>query len=51
MIDIELKKFYAIYKQSGLIPSEFFEKKIQNSICKDLKIFEILWDKEELKKE
>ena len=45
-----IEKAYAIYKQSGLIPSEFFEKNPKTPFAKDLKIFEILWDKEELKK-
>ena len=44
-----IEKAYAIYKQTGLIPSEYFEKNQKNPIAKDLKIFEILWDKEELK--
>lgn len=45
-----IEKAYAIYKQSGLIPSEFFEKNPKTPFAKDLKIFEILWDKEELRK-
>ena len=45
-----IEKAYTIYKQSGLIPSEFFEKNPKTPFAKDLKIFEILWDKEELKK-
>ena len=44
-----IEKAYAIYKQTGLIPSEYFEKNQKIPIVKDLKIFEILWDKEELK--
>ena len=44
-----IEKAYAIYKQTGLIPSEYFEKNQKNPIAKDLKIFEILWDKEELR--
>ena len=44
-----IEKAYAIYKQTGLIPSEYFEKNQKNPIAKDLKIFEILWEKEELK--
>ena len=43
------EKAYAIYKQTGLIPSEYFEKNQKIPVAKDLKIFEILWDKEELK--
>ena len=45
-----IEKAYTIYKQSGLIPSEFFEKNPKTPFAKDLKIFEILWDKEELRK-
>lgn len=45
-----IEKAYAIYKQSGLIPSEFFEKNPKTPFAKNLKIFEILWDKEELRK-
>ena len=43
------EKAYAIYKQTGLIPTEYFEKNQKIPVAKDLKIFEILWDKEELK--
>ena len=45
-----IEKAYAIYKQSGLIPSEFFEKNPKTPFAKDLKIFEILWDKEKQRK-
>lgn len=45
-----IEKAYAIYKQSNLTPSEYFIKNPKVGIAKDLKIFEILWDKEELKK-
>ena len=44
-----IEKAYAIYKQTGLSPTEYFEKNPKIAIAKDLKIFEILWDKEELK--
>lgn len=44
-----IEKAYAIYKQTGLIPTEYFEKNQKIPVAKDLKIFEILWDKEELK--
>jgi len=44
-----IEKAYAIYKQTGLIPTSYFEKNPKISVAKDLKIFEILWDKEELK--
>ena len=45
-----IEKAYTIYKQSGLTPSEYFEKNQKTPIAKDLKIFEIVWEKEELKK-
>ena len=44
-----IEKAYAIYKQTSLIPSEYFEKNQKIPVAKDLKIFEILWDKAELK--
>lgn len=44
-----IEKAYAIYKQTGLTPTEYFEKNPKIAVAKDLKIFEILWDKEELK--
>lgn len=45
-----IEKAYAIYKQSNLSPSEYFIQNPKVGVAKDLKIFEILWDKEELKK-
>lgn len=44
-----IEKAYAIYKQTGLTPTSYFEKNQKIPLAKDLKIFEILWDKEELK--
>lgn len=44
-----IEKAYAIYKQTGLSPTSYFEKNPKIALAKDLKIFEILWDKEELK--
>ena len=44
-----IEKAYSIYKQTGLSPTSYFEKNPKIAIAKDLKIFEILWDKEELK--
>lgn len=44
-----IEKTYAIYKQTGLSPTSYFEKNQKIPVAKDLKIFEILWDKEELK--
>ena len=45
-----IEKAYAIYKQTGLTPTLYFEKNPKIPLAKDLKIFEILWEKEELKK-
>ena len=45
-----VEKAYSIYKQSGLSPTSYFEKNPKIPFSKDLKIFEILWDKEDLKK-
>ncbi|WP_368028841.1 tRNA (adenosine(37)-N6)-dimethylallyltransferase MiaA [Arcobacter sp. s6] len=45
-----IEKAYAIYKQTGLCPTSYFEKNPKVPVAKDLKIFEILWPKEELKK-
>ncbi len=44
-----IEKAYSIYKQTGLSPTSYFEKNPKIAVAKDLKIFEILWEKEELK--
>ena len=44
-----IEKAYAIYKQTGLSPSLYFERNPKIPIANDLKIFEILWTKDELK--
>ncbi|MDZ7818145.1 MAG: tRNA (adenosine(37)-N6)-dimethylallyltransferase MiaA [Aliarcobacter sp.] len=44
-----IEKAYAIYKQTGLCPTLYFEKNPKIPVAKDLKIFEILWPKDELK--
>ena len=44
-----IEKAYAIYKQTSLGPTQYFQKNPKIAVAKDLKIFEILWDKEELK--
>jgi tRNA dimethylallyltransferase len=44
-----IEKAYAIYKETGLSPTSYFKKNPKIAVAKDLKIFEILWDKEELK--
>ena len=45
-----IEKAYAIYKQTDLSPTSYFEKNPKIPVAKDLKIFEILWPKDELKK-
>lgn len=45
-----IEKAYCIYKQSNLAPSKYFELNPKEPVAKDLKIFEILWDREELRK-
>ncbi|AXH11162.1 tRNA (adenosine(37)-N6)-dimethylallyltransferase MiaA [Halarcobacter bivalviorum] len=45
-----IEKAYSIYKQSNLAPSEYFEKNPKIPLAKDLKIFEIVWEREELRK-
>lgn len=45
-----IEKAYAIYKETGLTPSNYFQKNPKIALAKDLKIFEIFWEKEELKK-
>ena len=45
-----VEKAYAIYKETNLTPSEYFIQNPKIPIAKDLKLFEILWEKEELRK-
>lgn len=45
-----IKKAFSIYKQSGMIPSEYFELNPKEPVAKNLKIFEIVWEREELRK-
>ncbi|RXK06491.1 tRNA (adenosine(37)-N6)-dimethylallyltransferase MiaA [Halarcobacter bivalviorum] len=45
-----IEKAYSIYKQSNLTPSEYFERNPKIPLAKDLKIFEIVWEREELRK-
>ena len=45
-----IEKAYAIYKQSNKSPSEYFNDNPKIPFAKDLQIFEILWDREELRK-
>lgn len=44
-----IEKAYEIYKNSNLTPSEYFEKNKKTPIAPNLKIFEILWDRDELR--
>lgn len=45
-----IEKAYSIYRQSKKSPSQYFLDNPKVPIAKDLKIFEILWDREELRK-
>lgn len=45
-----IEKAYAIYKQTNLTPTQYFEKNPKISFGENIQIFEILWDREELKK-
>lgn len=45
-----IEKAYAIYNQTGMTPTEFFKKNKKEPIAKDLKIFEITWPRDELRK-
>ena len=45
-----VEKAYAIYKETNLTPSEYFLQNPKIPITKNLKLFEITWEKEELKK-
>ena len=45
-----VEKAYLIYKQSGLTPSQYFLKNPKIALSPNLPIFEILWEKDELKK-
>jgi len=44
-----IEKAYSIYKQSKQTPSVYFENNPKVPLAKDLKIFEILWEKEILR--
>ncbi|WP_419767942.1 tRNA (adenosine(37)-N6)-dimethylallyltransferase MiaA [Arcobacter sp.] len=45
-----IQKAYSIYKKSGLTPSQYFIENPKKPISPKLKLFEIYWDREELKK-
>lgn len=45
-----VEKAYSIYKQTAMTPSKYFELNPKEPIAKNLKIFEILWERDELRK-
>ncbi|MFK2822253.1 tRNA (adenosine(37)-N6)-dimethylallyltransferase MiaA [Arcobacter sp. YIC-80] len=45
-----IEKAYAIYKDSKLTPTQYFKENPKKPIAPDLKIFEILWDRDELRR-
>lgn len=45
-----IEKAYAIYKKTNLSPSDYFKENPKVPVAKNLKLFEILWEKEELRK-
>lgn len=45
-----VEKAYAIYKDSQLTPSEYFKQNPKTPVAPNLKIFEILWDRDELRR-
>ena len=45
-----IEKAYSIYKQTKQTPTKYFQLNPKEPIAKDLKIFEILWDRDELRK-
>jgi len=45
-----VEKAYAIYKSSNLSPTQYFIENPKVPIAPDLKLFEILWDRDELRK-
>jgi tRNA dimethylallyltransferase len=44
-----IEKAYSLYLSSNLIPSEYFKKYPKEPIAPNLKVYEILWDKEILR--
>ncbi|GGD30142.1 tRNA dimethylallyltransferase [Malaciobacter pacificus] len=44
-----IEKAYCIYKSTNKTPSVYFSENQKTPVAKDLKIFEILWDREVLK--
>lgn len=45
-----VEKAYTIYKESKLTPTQYFKANPKKPIAPDLKVFEILWDRDELRR-
>ena len=45
-----ITKAWSIYKSTGMIPSEYFKANPKTPISPDLKLFEIIWPRDELRK-
>lgn len=45
-----IEKAYSIYTQSGMTPTQFFKKNKKTPIIEDLQIFEIVWQRDDLRK-
>ncbi|WP_428026528.1 tRNA (adenosine(37)-N6)-dimethylallyltransferase MiaA [Arcobacter sp.] len=45
-----IQKAYSIYKKTGLTPTQYFKDNPKKPISPELKLFEIYWEREELKK-
>ena len=45
-----IQKAYSIYRKSGLTPTQYFLENPKKPISPELKLFEIYWEREELKK-
>jgi len=50
MSKIKRNDKYSIYKKTNLTPSTYFKENPKVPIAKNLQLFEIIWEKEELKK-
>jgi len=44
-----IQKAYSIYKKTDLSPTQYFKENPKKPIAPDLKLFEILWDREKLR--
>ena len=44
-----VQKAFSIYKQTGLVPTTYFKENPKVPIAPELELFEILWDREELR--